>query len=970
MTITDQIRKQLEQPDGLTIEALSPLADEYGRETAKVNARLSECTQLLRKGLRSEAIQRAFMKPNVLDWSARLDFSEFDDWLEILQFYGITVPTLLDRDAAQELQEAIVDEQPLEELLRQHRRLAIAKAPLSWRLRVLRRLGEIDSVNVVWREDQEQWESVRLKQIPSELKDAIESKSLVSVQNICDELNKSKWAVAPPQDLCKRASKAANSFLHAEQSLQLQAIADQLHAAYAEGNEPSAAKQYRAWIDLVNDMRSPAASELTQSVEPAMEWLRSCTEDRQKIAKHEKASASLEVALQKKSTLADIQRSYYDVASLQMGVDPILEQRYHSRVSELQHASKRRLQLGIAAISLTAMTVMIALGLWQWNQTYRKAVDDASSRLTALINADELSEADSIVKKLTHQAPQIAKSPELVAVVGKLKVKQDAEAVRAERAANAIAAAQSDDPTKIDIGKLINAEKLAKTPEEKMEIQKVRRAWDLHEQEMVNIQFEAIRTRVQAVEDRLVEIQKMKLADVSETELQSTLIDLNKLSVEFPRGANRAGKILELAAERALSLRDSVRKQRRDMQLRQQAMKGMRESKNIEAFQNEMKRFAENLPGDPGATELAEALRESEHWKHADAWNVWCKSLSDSLAGGLSPTELTKIVANHTTIANGLGDVPITATAVKVLEAQLAVSDQRSTSLTALLEDLNNAVIADLITIFEASSTDARVGTRRFMTWDARAENDEAIKKQASKSKVVLPVVSDNLGASSNVSFSGKITVLDEPRASIRKITRRLDTNRSSVLEDWEGGLTLAMQDIVNGKNVDSQIKEILLTRLVKAAREGSIAMRDAFKDLEEKLNDRPEKRALWFNSSVMNDTIEDDVSVSFQEAIKQVDILRRKTNQTLSQLAANKLVWVGAMLRDSNGKIEAWLYRDDVPDGEIVSIIPNVQLANSARIVTVGRVNGKRASLSGGVETALAGRPLYWIRPAKTISN
>ncbi len=970
MTITDQIRKQLEQPDGLTIEALSPLADEYGRETAQVNIRLAECTQLLRKGLRSEAIQRAFMKPNVLDWSARLDFSEFDDWLSILQFYGITVPTLLDRDAAQELQEAIVEAQPLEELLRQHRRLAIAKAPLSWRLKVLRRLGELDSFNIVWREDQEQWETVRLKQIPAELKEAVETKSLVSVQSICTELNESKWAVAPSQDLCKRASKAANSFLHAQQSLQLKSIADQLHAAYSEGNESTASKQYKAWTEIVTVMRSPPPSDLVQAVEPAIEWLQGCTEDRDRIAKHEKAAANLEIALQKKSTLADVQRSYYDVTTMQMGIDPILEQRYKSRVNELQQASKRRLQLSIVAISVSALTVMTALGLWQSNRTYRKAVDDASSRMTALFDAEELTEAESIVTKLTLQSPQIAKSPEFASLIGKLKVKQDTETSRAERVKSAIAAAQSDDPTKIDVGNLISAEKQAKTPEEKMEIQKVRRAWDRYEQEVVSTQFESIRTSVTAVEDRLLEIQKLPLADVSETELQSLLIDLNKLTVDFPRGANRASKILELAAERALSIRDSVRKQRRDMDVRQQATKGMREAKSLELFQNEMKRFAEKLPGDPVATEFSDALREAELWKQTDSWNSWCKSLADALAGGLSPTELKSLAAERKTLSNGLADVPNTATAVKVLDEQLAMSEQRSASLTSLLEDLNNAVIADLITIFEASSADPRVGTRRFMTWDARAENDETIKKQASKTRIVLPVVSDNLGASANIPFTGKITVLDEPRASIRKITRRLETNRSSVLEDWEGGLTLAIHDVVGGHNLDSQIKEILLTRLVKTAREGSPSMRDAFKDLEERLNDRTEKRAFWFNSSEMNETLNNDVLVSFRDGVKRVDILRRTTNETLTQLAANKLVWVGAMLRNPNGKIEAWLYRDDVPDGEIVSIVPSVQPASSARIAVVGHVKEKQAFFSGDAETALAGRPLYWIRPVKTNSN
>ena len=100
MTITDRIRRQLEQPDGLTHEALEPLAVEYAQAAAEVNQRLSECVALLRKGLRSEAIQRAAMKPDVLDLSADLDFEELQEWIEILQFYGISAPPLLDRDAA------------------------------------------------------------------------------------------------------------------------------------------------------------------------------------------------------------------------------------------------------------------------------------------------------------------------------------------------------------------------------------------------------------------------------------------------------------------------------------------------------------------------------------------------------------------------------------------------------------------------------------------------------------------------------------------------------------------------------------------------------------------------------------------------------------------------------------------------------------------------------------------------------
>ncbi|MCE3014667.1 MAG: hypothetical protein ACK56W_18270 [Pirellula sp.] len=961
MTISDQIRKQLEQPDGLTIEALLPLAEEYDRETTKVNVRLAECTQLLRKGLRSEAIQRAYMKPNVLDWSASLDFPEFDDWLSILQFYGITVPTLLDRDAAQQLQEAIVDEQPLEELLRQHRRLAIAKAPLAWRLKVLRRLVEIDSINVVWREDQEQWETIRLKQIPAELKDAIDSKSTIAVQAICDELNDSRWTVKPSEDLCKRASKAAHTFLHAEQSQQLRAIAVQLHAAYSEGDESAATKHYKAWSEILKAMQSPPPQDLTQSVEPAIEWLLNCIADRTKIAKRESALASLEAALQKRSALSDLQRLYYDVTSLQLGVDPILEQRYRSRIAEIQLASRRRMQLSVASISSVAVMLVIAIGYWQLHRTFRKAVEDSSTRLVALIEADELKEAASIFEKLSQSAPQVAKSPELVALLGKLEAKQKAEDARAANVANAIEAVKTDDPTKIDLLSLVRAEKLAVTPGEKAEIQAVRRIWDRHEQEIIESQFDIVRAKLKEVEEKIESIKSMPIASVSESELTNMLGELNKLPADYPKGANRAAKIMELTSLQVGSLLDSVREQRREMAIRQQAAKGMREAGTLEQFLDEMKRFVEKLPGDPTATEYREAMQEAELWKQAAAWNAWCKALNDSLEGGLSINELKQLSALRGGFENMFLGIPYLARGLKMIDDQFVIAEQRESSLASLMEDLTNAAIADLVTLVEIDA-----GSRRFMTWEARSENDAALKKLTSKT--TLPVVSDSLGATENVVFAGKLGVTNEPRTTIRRITRQLEVDGQAIKDDWEGGLTKVMQDVVRTQNLDSQIKEILLTRLIKASREGSVAMRDAFKSLDQKLNDRTELRAFWFNSTPVKDAIDNDVVLSIRDGMKQLELQKRESSDAMKNVAASKLEWVGAMLRGSDGKVQPWLCREELPECNLYCFVSDVQSANSPRVIHVGQVNGKQATLKDSAELTLSGRPLFRIQT--TIPN
>ena len=65
-SLPDEIRKALEKPDGVSEETMAPLASRYDEEVRGVNERLDEAVALLRKNLRSEAIQSANRRPNVV----------------------------------------------------------------------------------------------------------------------------------------------------------------------------------------------------------------------------------------------------------------------------------------------------------------------------------------------------------------------------------------------------------------------------------------------------------------------------------------------------------------------------------------------------------------------------------------------------------------------------------------------------------------------------------------------------------------------------------------------------------------------------------------------------------------------------------------------------------------------------------------------------------------------------------------
>ncbi len=128
--IVDDVRSALATAGPETVDFMRLAAADYMVACDEVNDRLRKCGELLRKGLRSEAIYLADLEPNLLDAVAALDFPEYDQWKQVASRLGILVPPPLQLDVAADLNEAYALEQPLATLLERHRLLALARAPL------------------------------------------------------------------------------------------------------------------------------------------------------------------------------------------------------------------------------------------------------------------------------------------------------------------------------------------------------------------------------------------------------------------------------------------------------------------------------------------------------------------------------------------------------------------------------------------------------------------------------------------------------------------------------------------------------------------------------------------------------------------------------------------------------------------------------------------------------------------------
>ena len=141
--IVDEVRSSLFSNNAEGADFLRTAAADYSVAGDEINERLRRCGSLLKQGLRSEAIQLAEIEPNLLDLVATLDFPERQHWVDVLTLNGIVAPRPLMLDVAADLNEAYAIEQPLAELLRQHRLLALSRGPLKLRVNTLRKLCAI-----------------------------------------------------------------------------------------------------------------------------------------------------------------------------------------------------------------------------------------------------------------------------------------------------------------------------------------------------------------------------------------------------------------------------------------------------------------------------------------------------------------------------------------------------------------------------------------------------------------------------------------------------------------------------------------------------------------------------------------------------------------------------------------------------------------------------------------------------------
>jgi hypothetical protein len=168
---------------------------------------------------------------------------------------------------------------------------------------------------------------------------------------------------------------------------------------------------------------------------------------------------------------------------------------------------------------------------------------------------------------------------------------------------------------------------------------------------------------------------------------------------------------------------------------------------------------------------------------------------------------------------------------------------------------------------------------------------------------------------------------------------------------------------VVNRPGFDGAIKELLFSRLVSAASDGSSSFQKAFSDVQTELSSTSERRKRWYEEKEASDSMNDSLSNLYTTAVQKVEVAQKNDDAVLTTLSKSRLVWVGGILRDGQNKLQPNLYRSDVPDGLLWVVVPTASSSKTGKLVQVGRVNGNVPALDKANAEILSGRPLFWTR-------
>ncbi len=934
---------------------LRAVAGEFSAACNEVNERLGQCGEWLHKGLRGEALQLCETEPNLLEAVALLDFAELEPWRQLLAQHGLEVPAPPKLDVATQLNEAYAVQQPLETILQQHRRQALARSPLSARIGTLQRLASLDADNPVWRKDLQHFEDERLKQIEREIGEAFRQSDVARLANLEKELCEDRGVSPLAESLAASAAAARQEIVVRIARMNLERISSQLVLAFNGKDEAKARSLFSEWQVHAGQCPLAPGDPLYERTAGVLAWLAECDAGAARLRAYEEAVQTLEQSLQGGS-LAALTSAYAKATQGGYPISPSLEHRYRTRAKELRRiAGKRRVRYVLAgAVLLAVVGVLVVRGITQ--QMFRWQVDRQAATVAALIESDP-AEAEAYLERLEREWPAVAREERIETLRGQLQERKRAGADRKkafDSLLSRIDGELGDDPERASLPEAAtgveSAGKLAVTSVEKERVEARRAA--LAEarakvQHSIDVRFL----------DKLAPLEKAA-ENLSPDDPDTLFAVAAKLREDVRKVESDAAGVSDAARGRLKPLYaciDTAEHDAREESHQQAALRLLTLAVgNAQLFKARLAAYATEFPQSARSPSFLQAGQEAPLWEGLEKWNQLGQEWQTKDLAQLEPATAKDLAERASAALSDYGNYPEAEAFRKRIPFLRAIAQRAEADPPAArrIRELFSVPVMHLEMIRDT-------GERRYYlpTAPPPPEHITTVKyvKDFTMSLGAIRISKETM------KFAGP-----SPQALLVPATMKLINQLTN--DNWESVFFQILCAINQQADLDPLLKAVLLKEVLDVGCQGSYCLKSEFQRHIDALSgtsasvnwldpENPEVDSARKAATDLLDSLPD-----WKEAANRAASRLRE----LRQAPGNRYQWAGWLRKGLSG---GW--RCDVPS---LSTMPDGDLfiirhgASGQAGVVTDRVGERKGGLSqidaaAGATALLEGRPVYVVR-------
>ena len=462
-----EIRAFLQRDDQTMNDRLVQLATIYAEECSTINKRLAVCGQLLAQGLRSEAIQQAEADPDALELVAALDFPERNQWEGLVDLYGLPRPPELLLSIAGEINKAYAEENPLRDLLKQHRRLALMRAPLAKRTAVLEEIATRDTTNPVWQIDLASYQKVRLEEIKEEAKNAAKSANRAAIAALQNEVMNGLWVDPPPAALVIGLEQSHQTLTRNEARAELPNLEIALQNAVVQSDVDKARKLSKQWQATIQRAGLAATDPISVRIAPTLQWVDRQNQRDAEQQEFESDLVRLEEALAEAAPIDDIMNLAAQVMGHDREVPADLVERYEAR---LEHEEKRKQLVRYGSYGAVAACLALIISWVMYSSWYSgrsKVAEQHARQIAEALEVRDIEAAQTLLMQIKDNDPGLLNFSSLDRAWSLLDLAQKDEAKRVHELESIMTEIEQGLTLPRVVGDLSKARTLARTGEER-----------------------------------------------------------------------------------------------------------------------------------------------------------------------------------------------------------------------------------------------------------------------------------------------------------------------------------------------------------------------------------------------------------------------------------------------------------------------------------------------------------------------